>query len=264
VDRYKKQTGLKEDSAKSQTDKLQVQAEEQTKRQKASTAKALYRAVEPRMIHTKNGKKRKRSNKKKTQGQQQLDPNSTQKMEVNDLDSLKVPEKNVTSLSQDNLENSKIEEVELTSDHDNKTIDPEEEIGNKSKKQKLDDSIVSDYSNKVPQIETYDTATDINYNFESLEISEPTRKAIKEDDTTGRDVLGTAKTGSGNIWSFACTAMSSLSNIWYSDTRQAEVQKLNKGINLLIAMPGPSLEYQGIYIQKPPVKANISREGLSG
>ncbi|CAG8596721.1 12066_t:CDS:2 [Acaulospora morrowiae] len=185
-------------------------------------------------------------------------------MEVDDLDSSKVPEKNITSLSQDNSENSKIEEVELTSDHDNKTVDPEEETGNKSKKQKLDDSIVGDYSNKVSQIETYDMATDINYDFESLEISEPTRKAIKEDDTTGHDVLGAAKTGSGNVWSFACTAMSSLSNIWHSNTRQAEVQKLNKGINLLIATPGPSLEYQGVYIQKPPVKANIGRGGLSG
>ncbi|CAG8596731.1 12067_t:CDS:2, partial [Acaulospora morrowiae] len=89
ADCYKKQTGLKGDSAKSQTDKSQAQAEEQTKRQKASTAKALYRAIEPIGEKTKNGKKRKRSNKKKTQGQQKLDLDSTQKMERKERDPIK-------------------------------------------------------------------------------------------------------------------------------------------------------------------------------
>ncbi|CAG8491733.1 9706_t:CDS:2 [Acaulospora morrowiae] len=247
----------------------------------------------------KNGKKRKRSNKKKTQGQQQLDPNSTQQMEVDELDSSEVPEKNVTSLSQENSENSKIEEVEHTFDHDNKTVDPEEETENKSKKQKLDDSIVGDYSNKVPQIETYDTATDINYNFESLEISEPTRKAIKEMGfekmtevqartipplLAGRDVLGAAKTGSGKTLAFLIPAIELLHKLNFKHrngtgviiisptrelalqilgvtkelikfhsqtfgiviggaTRQAEAQKLNKGVNLLIATPGRLLDH---------------------
>ena len=51
-DRYKKTIGLKEEKGKTETDKSQAQAEEQTKRQKASTAKALYRAVEPSIFYS--------------------------------------------------------------------------------------------------------------------------------------------------------------------------------------------------------------------
>ncbi|CAG8450181.1 9703_t:CDS:2, partial [Acaulospora morrowiae] len=71
--------------------------------------------------------------------------------------------------------NLKIEKVELTSDHNNKTIDSEEETENKSKKQKLNDSIAIQFI-----VLLTDMATDINYDFKLLEISETIRKAIKE------------------------------------------------------------------------------------
>lgn len=50
--KMKEKTGLKEDKNKSKSDKDQAQAEEQTKRMKSSTAKALYRAVEPSIFYS--------------------------------------------------------------------------------------------------------------------------------------------------------------------------------------------------------------------
>jgi ATP-dependent RNA helicase DDX18/HAS1 len=65
----------------------------------------------------------------------------------------------------------------------------------------------------------------INYDFESLDLSEPTRKAIKEMGFTkmtevqartipplmaGRDVLGAAKTGSGKTLAFLVPAVEML------------------------------------------------------
>ena len=69
------------------------------------------------------------------------------------------------------------------------------------------------------------TSESVNYDFESLDISEPTRKAIKGMGFTkmtevqartipplmaGRDVLGAAKTGSGKTLAFLIPAIEML------------------------------------------------------
>ncbi|KAF0377916.1 ATP-dependent RNA helicase HAS1 [Gigaspora margarita] len=139
----------------------------------------------------------------------------------------------------------------------------------------------------------------INYDFEALDISESTKKAIKEKGFTrmtdiqaktilplmaGRDVLGAAKTGSGKTLAFLIPAIELLNRLKFkprngtgviviSPTRElalqifgvakdllryhkqtfgivmgganrnAEVQKLEKGVNLLIATPGRLLDH---------------------
>ncbi|RIA96590.1 P-loop containing nucleoside triphosphate hydrolase protein [Glomus cerebriforme] len=147
---------------------------------------------------------------------------------------------------------------------------------------------------------TIETAPEsVNYDFESLDISEPTGKAIREMGfikmtevqartipplMAGRDVLGAAKTGSGKTLAFLIPAVEMLYKLKFKPrngtgvivisptrelalqilgvakellqfhqqtfgivmggaNRQAEVQKITKGVNLLIATPGRLLDH---------------------
>ncbi|CAI2182327.1 8449_t:CDS:2 [Funneliformis geosporum] len=153
---------------------------------------------------------------------------------------------------------------------------------------------------EVPQLETNETPSEsVSYDFESLKISESTKKAIKEMGFTrmtevqartipplmaGRDVIGAAKTGSGKTLAFLIPAIEILHKLKFkprngtgviviSPTRElalqilgvakellqyhqqtfgivmgganrpAEVQKITKGVNLLIATPGRLLDH---------------------
>ncbi|PKY17394.1 DEAD-domain-containing protein [Rhizophagus irregularis] len=182
-------------------------------------------------------------------------------------------------------------------DDDDDESDEEEKV---SKKQKTVQSNVVDGFGEVPPLETNETASEtINYDFESLDISEPTSKAIKEMGFTkmtevqartipplmaGRDVLGAAKTGSGKTLAFLIPAVEMLHKLKFKPrngtgvivisptrelalqilgvvkellqfhnqtfgivmggaNRQAEVQKITKGVNLLIATPGRLLDH---------------------
>ncbi|RHZ61896.1 hypothetical protein Glove_345g68 [Diversispora epigaea] len=175
-----------------------------------------------------------------------------------------------------------------------------------------DNNNVIDGSNPVPQIERSDFSTNdggdggdddnndkVDYDFELLEVSEFTKKAIGEMGFTkmteiqaktipplmvGRDVLGAAKTGSGKTLAFLIPAIEVLYKLKFKPrngtgvivisptrelalqilgvakdllkfhqqtfgivmggaNRQAEVQKITKGVNLLIATPGRLLDH---------------------
>ncbi|CAG8463877.1 2825_t:CDS:2 [Paraglomus occultum] len=140
---------------------------------------------------------------------------------------------------------------------------------------------------------------ELNYSFDSLDVSEQTKKAIVDMGFTrmtevqartipplmaGRDVLGAAKTGSGKTLAFLIPAVEILFKLKFKPrngtgiivisptrelalqilgvakellkyhqhtfgivmggaNRQAEVQKLLKGVNLLIATPGRLLDH---------------------
>ncbi|CAG8588238.1 3196_t:CDS:2, partial [Dentiscutata heterogama] len=160
-----------------------------------------------------------------------------------------------------------------------------------TEKQKINNSNVIDGLNHVPEIETINDLEDkINYDFEALDISESTKKAIKEKGFTrmteiqakaipslmaGRDVLGAAKTGSAIelLYKLKFKPRNGTGVIVISPTRElalqifgvakdllqyhnqtfgivmgganrnAEVQKLEKGVNLLIATPGRLLDH---------------------
>ncbi|CAB4481690.1 P-loop containing nucleoside triphosphate hydrolase protein [Rhizophagus irregularis] len=272
----------------------------------------------------KKGKKRKR-NKKKGQNQQNQQQNeqSPQNIKIEEKEESDNSEKE--SQEQDHKEESKIEIVDARSANSNSSIDNEtknlldhdvkmndgndsedddddesDEEEKVSKKQKTVQSNVVDGFGEVPPLETNETASEtINYDFESLDISEPTSKAIKEMGFTkmtevqartipplmaGRDVLGAAKTGSGKTLAFLIPAVEMLHKLKFKPrngtgvivisptrelalqilgvvkellqfhnqtfgivmggaNRQAEVQKITKGVNLLIATPGRLLDH---------------------
>ncbi|CAG8676486.1 8533_t:CDS:2 [Funneliformis caledonium] len=177
----------------------------------------------------------------------------------------------------------------------------QEEVEEKvNKKQKAEQSNLIDGIGEVPQLETTETASEsVSFDFETLDISEPTKKAIKEIGFTrmtevqartipplmaGRDVLGAAKTGSGKTLAFLIPAIEILHKLKFKPrngtgvivisptrelalqilgvvkellqyhqqtfgivmggaNRQAEVQKITKGVNLLIATPGRLLDH---------------------
>ncbi|CAG8631863.1 4379_t:CDS:2 [Funneliformis mosseae] len=177
----------------------------------------------------------------------------------------------------------------------------QEEVEEKvNKKQKAEQSNLIDGMGEVPQLETTETASEsVSFDFETLDISEPTKKAIKEIGFTrmtevqartipplmaGRDVLGAAKTGSGKTLAFLIPAIEILHKLKFKPrngtgvivisptrelalqilgvvkellqyhqqtfgivmggaNRQAEVQKITKGVNLLIATPGRLLDH---------------------
>jgi ATP-dependent RNA helicase DDX18/HAS1 len=90
------------------------------------------------------------------------------------------------------------------------------------------DKVVKQNSKK-PQMET-DTGKDFDLNFDSLTLSEPTRKAITSlgftkmtevqartipSALTGRDILGAAKTGSGKTLAFLIPAVEMLYNLQF-------------------------------------------------
>ncbi|CAG8436293.1 3033_t:CDS:2 [Diversispora eburnea] len=160
--------------------------------------------------------------------------------------------------------------------------------------EEVENNNVIDGSHPVPQFEK-----SVNYDFESLEISEFTKKAIGEMGFTkmteiqaktipplmvGCDVLGAAKTGSGKTLAFLIPAIEVLYKLKFKPrngtgvivisptrelalqifgvakdllkfhqqtfgivmggaNRQAEVQKITKGVNLLIATPGRLLDH---------------------
>nr|CAG8588957.1 12780_t:CDS:10 [Entrophospora candida] len=155
--------------------------------------------------------------------------------------------------------------------------------------------------NEVPEIKYNESVKDqeIAHDFESLDISEPTKKAIQEMGFTkmtevqartipplmaGQDVLGAAKTGSGKTLAFLIPAVELLHKLKFKSrngtgviiisptrelalqilgvakeltkhhsqtygivmggaNRQAEAQKLAKGVNLLISTPGRLLDH---------------------
>ncbi|KFH63927.1 hypothetical protein MVEG_09752 [Podila verticillata NRRL 6337] len=121
----------------------------------------------------------------------------------------------------------------------------------------------------------------INYDFASLDLCEPSKKAIVDIGFTkmtevqartippllaGRDVLGAAKTGSGKTIAFLVPAVELLYKLkfkprngtgvdllkYHNQTfgivigganRKAEADKLAKGVNLLVATPGRLLDH---------------------
>ncbi|GBB86138.1 hypothetical protein RclHR1_01260009 [Rhizophagus clarus] len=273
----------------------------------------------------KKGKKRKR-NKKKGQNQQNQQQNeqSQQNIKIEEKEESDNSEKE--SQEQDNIEESKSDnvgtrltnsnslinnetkdfldqnkDIKMNDDNDSEKDDNESDEEEKvSKKQRTIQSNVIDRVGEVPPIENNDTTSEsINYDFESLDISEPTSKAIKEMGFTemtevqartipplmaGRDVLGAAKTGSGKTLAFLIPAVEMLHKLKFKPrngtgvivisptrelalqilgvakellqfhhqtfgiviggaNRQAEVQKLTKGVNLLIATPGRLLDH---------------------
>ncbi|CAG8463383.1 20655_t:CDS:2 [Dentiscutata erythropus] len=236
--------------------------------------------VEPTEITvSKSGKKRKRANKNKKQ----------KKLNQNEADNEE------TKISK----KQKIDSNVIDSSPESETIGDNEDA-KITEKQEINNSNVIDGLNHVPEIETINDLEDkINYDFEALDISESTKKAIEEKGFTlmteiqakaipplmaGRDVLGAAKTGSGKTLAFLIPAIELLYKLKFkprngtgviviSPTRElalqifgvakdllqyhnqtfgivmgganrnAEVQKLEKGVNLLIATPGRLLDH---------------------
>ncbi|KAG9301508.1 hypothetical protein G9A89_008360 [Geosiphon pyriformis] len=189
-------------------------------------------------------------------------------------------------------------DIDYEEDHEKKFEAPyqniEDSTRRENKNSKVDFEDISQLDTKVNQsMETLD------FNFESLDISEGTKKAIKDMGFTkmtevqartipplmaGLDVLGAAKTGSGKTLAFLIPAIEILYKLKFKPrngtgiivisptrelalqifgvakdllkyhqqtfgivmggaNRQAEVQKLVKGVNLLIATPGRLLDH---------------------
>ncbi|CAG8515274.1 34762_t:CDS:2, partial [Racocetra persica] len=223
-----------------------------------------------RITVPKSGKKRKRANKNKKK--QKLQPIESDNEETRINKKPKINEK----LLQSESENDKLQQSESDNDKMQQS-ESDNEKTSINEEQKIDDSNVIDGLNHVPEIETINNLEDkINYDFEALDVSELTKKAIRDKGFTrmteiqaraipplmaGHDVLGAAKTGSGTgviiisptrelaLQIFGVTKdllkyhNQTFGIVMGGANRSAEAQKLEKGVNLLIATPGRLLDH---------------------
>ncbi|KAJ3124721.1 ATP-dependent RNA helicase [Nowakowskiella sp. JEL0407] len=210
--------------------------------------------------------------------------------EVSDVDN------EIDDASSDEQEGSEQDDDNDKNDDDEEEDEDEDEADSDNMKET--GKIIGLNNDKV-QIETHESAGEVNTKFASLDVCENTRKAIDdmkfEDMTevqarsipaalTGRDILGAAKTGSGKTLAFLIPAIEMLHKLKFKPrngtgvliisptrelalqifgvanellkyhhhtfgivmggaNRKAEVEKLGKGVNLLVATPGRLLDH---------------------